>query len=146
MLAMNLQNNAAPRARAYRGLNRLLLCILIGFVLFPLAILWLQSLLPEMVSACGSMRWFNRPCPMCGLTRGFWSLLTGNAAMARGYNLLTIPLTVLLVVEILYRGLVSTPWFSQFVSARMIRIDGRIHLLLGLMYVAYSVVFVMRHW
>ena len=146
MRAKNLQEGTTEHARAYQGLNRLLLCLLTGILLVPPAMLWLQSLMPDPVQTCGSIRWFDRPCPMCGLTRGFLSLLNGNVAMARDYNLLTVPLTILLTMEIVYRVLLSTSRFAPYVSGRMIRIDAGVHVSLGLIYLAYSITFVMRHW
>lgn len=147
MCANNSQENARERLGQYRSLNRLLLCVLIAFVLWPLAMLWLHPLLPDSWRTCGSIRWFDRPCPMCGLTRGFLSLLMGNVAMARDYNLLTILLTTLLIIEVVYRSLLSlTLRFPVSAVTSMMRIDSKVHIVLVVLYVAYSVVFVALTW
>lgn len=43
----------------------------------------------------------NIPCPGCGLTRGFRSLFQGNIIKAEGYNILTVPIFIFLMISLL---------------------------------------------
>ena len=71
----------------------------------------------------------------------------GNVAMARDYNLLTILLTTLLIIEVVYRSLLSlTLRFPVSAVTSMMRIDSKVHIVLVVLYVAYSVVFVALTW
>lgn len=69
----------------------------LAMLALPLAISFLVT--PEDIESgrivlsppCAFRRVFGRPCPTCGLTRGFAALSHGRLALATQYNPLTVP-------------------------------------------------------
>lgn len=78
---------------------------------------------------------------MCGLTRGLGALVHGNIAEACVYNILTVPVLILLVAEFAYRAFASFVEFPSARLARIIRTDLYIHLILFSLYLLYSIAF-----
>ena len=63
------------------------------------------------------------PCPGCGLTRGFRELLSGHLLKAEGYNVLTIPIFlfllmffVLLIYDLFFRKGTVSLFFTKIVN------------------------------
>ncbi len=63
------------------------------------------------------------PCPGCGLTRGFRELLSGHLLKAEGYNVLTIPIFlflliffVLLVYDLCFKEEMVSLFFTKIVN------------------------------
>ena len=131
---------------AYRKRNRFILIALLACLAWPFAVWLLTSLFPYALQTCSSLRFFNRPCPMCGLTRGFLDLVRGNPAGAHAYNPLTLPLSILLMLEIIFRASISSKSKAQRLPTSLPRIDARIHILLVVVYLVYSVIFLLRTW
>ena len=83
---------------------------------------------------------------MCGLTRGFLDLVRGNLAGAHADSPLALPLSILLMLEIVFRATISSKSKAQLLPTSLPRIDARIHILLAVVYLVYSVIFLLRTW
>ena len=70
--------------------------ILILFSLLGLILIFL--LLTKFKIPCIFKEIFNLPCPSCGMTRAFISILKLNFIDALKYNLLSIPLFILIIL------------------------------------------------
>ena len=117
----------------------------LGLMLYCLALpLFMHRfghLLPECWRTCASLRWFGRPCPLCGMTRGVFSAMHGDLATANSYNLFCLPALALALAEIVFRlFLLAKP--PADAKLRLISAwDLRAHVLLGVGYAAYCLVF-----
>lgn len=139
----------SSKARAiddYRLLNRVLCAVILAGLAWPLALPWMDAILPPALRTCGSLRWFGRPCPMCGLTRGLGALLRGDPAQAQAWNPLAIPVFCLLVFELAYRSWAALKPLRPETRARVARLDGRLHAAAAIAYLAYAAVFIWRVW
>jgi len=92
---------------------------------------------------CSSQRLFGRPCPLCGLTRGIRALLGGDLEAARAWNVLALPVAVLVAAEIIYRTIILIVSRRHTIPPRLIRADLWLHTLLALAYLAYAAGFVL---
>lgn len=143
------QNTRNPRptsygqdvSGAYRTLNRALLG-LIGYCLaVPFLLLHAGSFLPAPMRQCASIRLFNRPCPLCGLTRGVDALMHGDIVSATHFHILSVPTLLFLLAEAIFRLVLACVKLQEPTAVRVRKWDGRIHLALLLAYLAYTAVF-----
>ncbi|MDA0991306.1 MAG: DUF2752 domain-containing protein [Verrucomicrobia bacterium] len=131
-------------AARYRTTNRLLAAVVgLSFIWAWVLPLWM-AVVPESLRTCGTLRWLNRPCPLCGLTRAFSQILRGNLAEAQQLNAIALPLFVLLVLELVGRiGLAVKPLAQRFVPATL-SVDVRLHLVMVITYAVYGILFMCR--
>jgi len=115
--------------------------IVLYFLAQPVFFLKLGPYLPEWFTTCGSIRFFGRPCPLCGVTRGIDSLLHGRISEAFSYNILSLPVLALLGLELMYRLYASFTSQSKSCVARLAKWDCRIHLAMLAGWIIYSVGF-----
>ena len=90
--------------------------------------------------ACPSRTWFNRPCPLCGLTRGVGHAVRGRWSGACESNPLSPAVLVLMLGEILYRSLALVPRLAVRLS-RARRVDAAVHIVLAGLYLVYAAAF-----
>jgi hypothetical protein len=138
--------HASDESIRYRNLNRFLLYAMLACLAWPFAVWALMHIFPQALQTCSSIRFFNRPCPMCGLTRGFLELVQGNLSAALAFNPLTPLLSLLLFVEIALRAALSTDALASAAPGPLPRLDAKIHMMLGLAYLVYGLVFIIRTW
>jgi hypothetical protein len=130
--------------RAYRAANRAMLAFVLASVAFCFAVLLLGRAWPGHFTLCASMRFFSVPCPLCGATRGLNALLHGDPCQATAFNALTIPIAILLVIEVVYR------LFGSFarIPARFVpglrRADVRLHAAGFAIYILIAIAFYLR--
>lgn len=112
----------------YRFVNRIVLGIglLIGVVILVWHI-WLTG-------QCASIVLWNRPCALCGCTRDFISLASGNLSCR---NVISLPLFVIGVCELFWRVIASIMDFRKVT----IFIDMALHIVLLLVFVGYNFAF-----
>lgn len=127
--------------RSYRNINRAVLGVVLYCMAQPVVLPLLGRVLPNALTTCGSVRLFGHPCPMCGLTRGLGEQIRGNCAAATQYNILTIPVLLLLLLETAYRTYASFAHFPANHLPKVTRIDRLTHLTLLAAYIAYSIIF-----
>ncbi|MBN1557215.1 MAG: DUF2752 domain-containing protein [Lentisphaerae bacterium] len=127
-----------PQTRRYRAVSLAFLAFALYGAAQPLLLPLLHRVLPGALLTCASQRWFGRPCPLCGLTRGIGALLHGDPAAAHTWNPLSLPVAALLAAETLYRIAVLIATRRRDAPARLIRTDLRLHALLALAYLAYA--------
>ena len=96
----------------------------------PLIMLKLSPWLPAWLTTCSSIRFFGRPCPLCGITRGIDALLHGRIEEAATCNMLSLPVLILLVMELFYRMFASFIPVPERVLPFIIRWDRRLHVAL----------------
>ena len=119
---------------------------LIVVLLWPIGCRVLTMLLPaHRLMTCGSIRWFDRPCPLCGLTRGFDAAYRGDWSAAAAWNPLTLPLLAFVLVELTGRVLLAVRPLDRHLPA-LAAWDRRIHLALFAGYLIYAVAFAARAW
>jgi uncharacterized protein DUF2752 len=120
----NLSDDVRPMVNLFQRAQRLPLAAVVC-VSLPLVGALLVSFLvtPDDIESgrvvlsppCTMRALFGRPCPSCGLTRGFAALSHGDIARATGYNPATVPLYILfwlgaiLGVILILRRLTSGP-------------------------------------
>lgn len=127
-------------ARRYRDLNRALLAVLALVAGWAVARLALAPLLPEFLRACSSQLLFNRPCPLCGMTRALAALTLGHAADARALHPFAAPALVALLLELLLRAAGSTDAGARALH-RARRADLLAHAALAVLYILYTALF-----
>lgn len=120
-------------------------------LIVALAALTLPLLYPLMAKSapfaqCPSLTVFNNPCPMCGLTRGFYNIWQMDLPNASRLNMLSIPLFIFFLLEAAFRVLIIMRSDRLESIDRIARLDLRIHILLTGCYFAYSICFVVFRW
>ncbi len=130
----------------YCRFNRGALILLGACLAWPFVALLLMWIFPDGVQTCGSIRWFNKPCPMCGLTRGFLQFLRGDFAGATGFNPLTVPLSIFLFVEIVARSVLSIRSIAHALPESVPELDRLLHIGLACAYVIYALRFYAVAW
>lgn len=131
-------------AQSYRNINRTLSFIMIYGLILPLIHRSLLKIVPCLFPECLSISLFRRPCPLCGLTRGIGELMRGNLTEACAYNILSLPATVLLLMELTYRVYASFAKFNSRNLNQAARLDVRLHLIMFAVYLVYSITFIIR--
>jgi len=126
------------KPQTYRWLNRVALGAVLYLLAQPLVFLKLGPFLPEWLTTCSSVRYFGRPCPLCGITRGLCALLHGRVGEASAYNILSLPVAALLGIELCYRLYASFGRLPERSPSFLARWDRRLHLALLAGFVAYS--------
>ena len=118
-----------------------MLAVLAYLVAAPLVVLHLSRHAPVPAFRCLSMSLLNRPCPLCGWSRGLDALLHGDAVTATAMNPLIVPAAVLVVINLVYRSiaLFGHPPLSRWRWTR--RVDGWGHLAAVAVYFGYAIVF-----
>jgi len=134
------------RVRSYVTLNRLLVLAFVLCLAWPFLVAALGACLKIDLFVCGSIRLFGRPCPMCGLTRGALAVVRGEFGQASAYNILTLPLSLLILVELLARGMIAAGTLRHDQLLRIIAVDRNVHTALFVLYLLYALVFVIRQW
>jgi hypothetical protein len=138
-----MKRSARPASTPYRTVNRLGIAFALYGLAQPLVLPLLHRVLPEGWLVCASVRLFGRPCPLCGLTRGAGALLRGDWQTAQAYNALTLPLLVLLVLEVVVRGAFLLVERRYRLPPAVMRADLTLHGLLAALYLAYAAGFVL---
>ena len=128
----------------YRAANRAILAFVLASVAFCFAVLLLGWAWPGHFTLCVSMRFFSVPCPLCGATRGLNALLHGDPGKATAFNALTIPIAILLVIEVVYRLFGSFARVPDRLIAPLRRADFTIHAAGVAIYLVAAVVFYLR--
>lgn len=131
-------------AQSYRNINRTLSFIMIYGLILPLIHRHLLKIAPCLFPECLSISLFRKPCPLCGLTRGIGELMRGNLTEACAYNILSLPVTVLLLMELIYRGYASFTKFNSRNLNQATRLDLRLHLIMLAVYLVYSLTFIIH--
>jgi hypothetical protein len=138
-----MRRRRTPEPTAYRTVNLLGIGLALYGLAQPVVLPLLHRVLPEGWLVCASVRLFGRPCPLCGLTRGAGALLRGNWQAAQAYNALTLPLLVLLVLEVAVRGVFLLVERRRPLPPDVMRADLTLHGLLAGLYLAYAAGFVL---
>jgi len=127
--------------RRYRSLNRTVLGLIVLCLALSVFISVLGSTIPWMPTQCGSLAWLALPCPLCGLTRGFASILNGDLATAQRWNPASLILFGWLMLEVVCRlaALCIRDWKGRL--PEIIRRDIKIHKALAGLYLGYGVYF-----
>ena len=73
----------------------LILFLYLGLILIFL--LYMNNYIP-----CAFKKIFHIPCPACGLTRAFKTILRLNIIQSLSYNILALPLTIALTLFFIY--------------------------------------------
>jgi len=128
---------------AYRNLNRAVLAVVCCALLVPLAGAWFHPMF-YWLPACPSVSLFDRPCPLCGLTRGLGCLFRRRVAAACAYNPLSIPVLALLLAEIVWRIPASLLTFPPRPLAIIRRLDAGVHAAFLAGYLGYAAGFVLQ--
>ncbi|MDA0321460.1 MAG: DUF2752 domain-containing protein [Verrucomicrobia bacterium] len=117
-------------------LGLIVLCLVLSVFLSVLG-----STIPWMPTQCGSLGWLGLPCPLCGLTRGFASILIGDLATAQRWNPASLLLFAWLMLEVVCRlvALCIRDWKGRL--SEIIRRDVKIHKALAGLYLGYVVYF-----
>jgi len=128
----------------YKRTSAAVLILAIAGLTLPLFHPLLARLAP--LGQCASLTLFGKPCPMCGLTRGFYSIWHLDLSYATELNLLSLPLFAFFILEALFRAMVvlkidRTPRLISLTSA-----DARIHIALVAAYFLYAVIFILLEW
>jgi hypothetical protein len=95
---------------------------------------------------CPSLTVFKNPCPLCGLTRGFFHIWHLRLAEATRLNILAIPLFLLMAGEVIFRAFMLLALRKKPELSRFSGLDARVHLTLFTIYVIYSLGFVVLRW
>lgn len=92
----------------YKKLNQAVLIIVLAGLALPVVFVPISRFLP-VLATCPSIVIFHHPCPLCGITRGIYSLMHGNISKAQNFNILTIPVLCAMLAETVFRiFLIST--------------------------------------
>jgi hypothetical protein len=127
----------------YRNVNVAGLCLALFGLALPAIRPLLIGALPERWMECASPRWFGRPCPLCGLTRGVGALLSGDTRAASEWNPLAIPVLAWLAAEIVYRVAMLAVERRRPIPRVVMRADLALHAVLAAAYLAYAAGFVL---
>ena len=124
----------------YRRFNIILLIALL--LLGPALVLapWIREHSGALYPACALETLVGRSCPMCGLTTGLRDLVTGNMHTSSGHPL-TYPAALIILLEIAGRALLCKRALSAEFVRRAARWDGRLHVVLLLLYITYCLAF-----
>ena len=127
--------------QAYRRTNMVVATISMFSILLPALILPFRLAAPQLFPTCYSILILNRPCPMCGLTRGIGSIVWGRFGEAVNYNPLSPVFFSCFLLQIILRSyLIFSPLNENYmISIR--KYDARIHLLLLGAYLIYALFF-----
>lgn len=130
-------------SEAYRGANLAAL----GVALYGLALPFLMPLFerwaPLLVPRCSAQVLFNKPCPLCGVTRGLGALARGEMGQAVAWNPLVVPIAAFLALELAFRATMLLSKRAQIYERRLARPDLTIHAALAAAYLAYSAAFIL---
>ncbi len=132
---------------SYKNANKILLGITIYCLLFPLFSGLFSGIAPWIFPKCLSIAIFNKPCPLCGLTRGIGEIVIhGNISSAGAYNILSMPVFIVLLCEFAYRIFASFHEFSPKNIEKITRMDLRLHIAMLCLYLVYSLTFTAKLW
>ena len=83
----------------------------------------------------------NKPCPMCGLTRGIGSIVWGRFSEAFNYNILSFSFFSMFLLEIAFRLYVifSRPGAEKLRTIKAY--DAKTHIVLIALYLVYAAYF-----
>lgn len=127
-------------AERYRAFNRLALAVLCGTA-FSVAVHMAVAAWQGGGSVCFSLRWFERTCPMCGMTRSFQALAGGAFRDAVHLHPLGPAMALFLVLELAVRAVLAVRRLPTAWVAHVQRRDVQVHLALATAYVVYAVYF-----
>ena len=99
---------------------------------------------PLDLGACFSMRFFGRPCPMCGLTRGLHAVWQGDLAAARTFHPLSLAVFVVLVAEVFFRLALLLARCTPRVWKSIARADVLMHAALASAYCGYAIAWLLH--
>jgi hypothetical protein len=126
---------------AYKRLNVAVLVLLLGGLALPFLGPCVARVSP-VYPHCVSRALFNRPCPLCGLTRGVGQALRGRWSGACEANPLSPAVLVLMLGEAVYRMAALLPALSGRLAAAR-RVDLGVHVVLAVAYLLYSLWFLL---
>jgi len=134
-------SRAISPARSYALVN----LIMLGLALYGLARPTLQLAVGKdgesVLPACPSLRLLNRPCPLCGVTRGLAAVMRGRPEESATWNVLSGPLFAVLILEVIGRTLIALGRPCPKTALWLARRDFIIHAALFAMLVAYTIAF-----
>jgi len=128
----------------YKRTSAAVLIIATAGLTLPLFYPLLARLYP--FGQCTSIVLFGKPCPMCGLTRGFYHIWHLNFTEASALNIISMPLFVFTVAEVIYRAFILTRIESRPSLLGLARPDAWIHAWLAAAYFVYAVLFLLFKW
>ncbi len=128
---------------AHRAVNISLLAGATYGLILPFLAQRLAILMPSLFGSCASLRIFGMPCPLCGLTRGIGAIIMrGDVIAATTLNVLSVPVLVLILCEVVYRIAALCVASSHHQLKRVVNTDCRVHLALLASYLVYAAAFV----
>ena len=95
---------------------------------------------------CASLSLFKNPCPMCGLTRGFFSIWKLDFHTATEFNILSLPLFAMFVIQAIFRAWIVLKIDSQPKLLALVKPDLLLHIGLTAGYFVYALAFILLKW
>ena len=127
----------------YKRTSAAVLIVALAALTLPLLYPLLSRTAP--FTQCASLTLFRNPCPMCGLTRGFFHIWHLDFAEATRLNILSVPLFFFVILQACFRAWVLVK-AGETTIKRIARPDMRIHALLVAGYFVYAVGFIALRW
>jgi hypothetical protein len=123
-----------------KNFNVSILCVCIFFILLPIISYFIKLTIPDIYNylRCPYYKLTNQPCPFCGITTDFNNILHLNI-FAYKYNLISIPLFILGILELLFR-IIAIKNKSK-IKPIVIYTDIIVHFILFIMLITYIVLF-----
>ncbi len=146
---MFLLLNGQPSNRVSgRGAYRIVNWVVLGFMLYLLALPFLSPLLekcfPSVWGVCPYRELRGEPCPLCGMTRAVGAVLRGDFHRAVLLNPLSIFAVLFILSEVIFRAVLLCLQISR--RSLLVRADVFAHLLLAGIFICYIGKFISKRF
>jgi hypothetical protein len=128
----------------YKKTSTAVLILAIAGLTLPLLFPLISTARP--FTQCASLTLFNNPCPMCGLTRGFFSIWKLDLHAATEFNILSLPLFAAFLIQAVFRAWVVLKIDSKPQLLALAKPDMVLHMGLIAGYFVYACGFVLLKW
>ena len=128
----------------YRKTSTAVLILAVAGLTLPLLFPLISKAAP--FTQCASLTLFNNPCPMCGLTRGFFSIWKLDLQTATEFNILSLPLFALFVIQAIFRAWIVLTIDSKPQLLALAKPDWVLHIGLTAGYFVYALAFILLKW
>lgn len=125
----------------YKNFNKTILFICLGMFFLPVIISISKKISPETYDSfrCFYYSATGKPCAFCGITTDFKSILKGDI-FAYKYNLASVPLMIIFIGEIIFRGFILKK-IEEIKLKRVVIYDITIHAIIIISLVSYMILF-----